>query len=116
MHTKEPWSIRRNNVIDSKGDSLLVNGVSLPCGIHPKNDEALANAARIVACVNACAGINDPAAICELIEVAQDSLSFVKGYENRLSRTASDYRDADEAKLAAKCHDSLAAAIAKVSP
>lgn len=56
-HTPEPWVIdpRDNDIRSSKGDWLIA---SLGYGL-PKNATE-ANAARIVACVNACAGLIDP--------------------------------------------------------
>lgn len=63
-HTPEPWRYPVNGSIFTPdqsgsryGSVLLVNGTAMPSGNHPRSDEADANAARIVACVNACAGI-----------------------------------------------------------
>ncbi len=76
-HTKEPWSVNFNNTL----------GHIKSMAKHPRNatptvarfdtrtpsideDEALANAERIVACVNGCEGIN-PEAVKDLLEACQ---------------------------------------------
>lgn len=57
-HTAEPWQTFQSDaggiVADDKGNTLA----SLPWA--GDNHDPEANAARIVACVNACAGIDDP--------------------------------------------------------
>lgn len=61
-HTPEPWKLYRND--QSVGDAVG-NAV---CDAWPRGDDQLAsaegkaNARRIVACVNACEGMEDPAA------------------------------------------------------
>ena len=66
-HTKEPWSYRRADGIDSPSsedykifsdDGALVAETFELIGKHRATDQH-ANARRIVACVNACAGIPD---------------------------------------------------------
>lgn len=68
-HTPEPWSVfnpeSANPGIDGKGDpryaTVVIYGDKEDrCGIQGKYP--LANARRIVACVNACAGMADPSA------------------------------------------------------
>ena len=54
-HTPEPWTA--NDEITGGKVSIYANG---PLGYIGENPEA--NAARICACVNACAGMTDPAA------------------------------------------------------
>lgn len=53
-HTPTPWihNLKRDR-IESNGEKLLVNGVALPCGNHPKSTEATANAQFIVQACNA---------------------------------------------------------------
>jgi len=54
--TKEPWRFDgKNSLTTFNGDQLLLVGVSLD--MSRDTTEAKANAARIVACVNACSGI-----------------------------------------------------------
>lgn len=59
-HTRGPWELRR----DSEGHWIEWRGASIAVclsgngGLSP--DEPAANAARIVACVNACEGLADP--------------------------------------------------------
>jgi hypothetical protein len=56
-HTPEPWEVRDGMVIKAVGDdgAYVAAAVRAPAG-HSK-EQADANARRIVACVNACAGI-----------------------------------------------------------
>lgn len=56
-HTKEPWTYneRTDRLIDAHGNNIAVMFYSV------SDDETLANAQRIVACVNACAGITNEA-------------------------------------------------------
>jgi hypothetical protein len=61
-HTPEPWEVRLLTGIDSKktGTTVLVytaSSDSIDTGLRGKNPEA--DAARIVACVNACQGISN---------------------------------------------------------
>mgnify|MGYP001609990913 CR=1 FL=1 len=74
-HTPEPWRVR----MDTSAPNVFITrefGVDVPPafyiadvqGIGKKETEA--NAARIVACVNGCTGLN-PAAYREIIEAAK---------------------------------------------
>lgn len=71
-HTPEPWTIECEN----SGGGTNISGDMIPCIAHTHevarvnsgaahraltSEEALANARRIVACVNACAGISTEA-------------------------------------------------------
>lgn len=63
-HTKEPWRLRGYDIDDDvTGDSFIYDGYGdLVCIVQwapdpQDNAEAKANARRIVACVNACAGM-----------------------------------------------------------
>ena len=60
QHTAEPWRTENGDVVCKEGP---IAAVMLP------NDRA--NATRIVACVNACEGIN-PEAVPELLEALKD--------------------------------------------
>lgn len=60
-YTKEPWSLDKYENILAGEDVLLLGGIRTPMTAGPSMDEARANARRIVACVNACDGIDDPA-------------------------------------------------------
>lgn len=71
-HTKEPWRIDPIYNCDIETDS----GVHQIANTHPKalagphkSGECIDNAARIVECVNACAGLN-PAAIPDVVDAA----------------------------------------------
>lgn len=72
-HTKEPWKTVPNNAIDLMGISHRIvwsesNHYDV-CYVTPGSDDnnGNANAARIVACVNALAGISNPDALPELL-------------------------------------------------
>jgi hypothetical protein len=57
-HTPEPWGV------SDRYDVTVPDGtVAVAFGTVTTDEEDMANAARIVACVNACAGLDDPAAI-----------------------------------------------------
>lgn len=60
-HTPEPWHVGVRTA-HSKRDIYGPQGsiVALADGVFTSLPEAQANARRIVACVNACAGIDDP--------------------------------------------------------
>lgn len=64
-HTKEPW--------DGDYAAIFVSDVDIAmCVDHDVGREvSIANARRIVACVNACAGIADPSAIPDAIHALQ---------------------------------------------
>ena len=66
LHAPEPWAISvdacgpaESSTICSTGDVICECGWET--GTPAEQAEAAANAERIVACVNACAGIEDPA-------------------------------------------------------
>jgi len=75
-HTSEPWElhpdypnqVRRPPSNDAYGLSACIADCS--SGIWP-DAQTVANASRIVACVNACRGIN-PEAVPDLLDVAKD--------------------------------------------
>jgi hypothetical protein len=76
-HTPEPWHVeyyRHGTSIlgedYSNGSGLGSRAVAAVVHDNRANDSAAANAARVVACVNACAGIEDPAKAFSLARVA----------------------------------------------
>jgi hypothetical protein len=75
-HTPEPWGQYLNHITDSDGWTMgdLHFGQRFE-GISVKFD-AEANAARIVACVNACAGMDDPAAEIERLRAEREEIMF----------------------------------------
>ena len=81
-HTPEPWEIE---VWGHELFGVYPNPAG-PEGVIARVTEGgaenKANAHRIVACVNACAGIADPSAVPDLLEAATliDSMDFVEGY------------------------------------
>ena len=88
-HTPEPWEFAEWNtgINNSPGFGLMTDVGSLNVTVHtrkPKGngfdevdctDQAIADARRIVSCVNACAGIEDPAAA---IQAARDALEAAR--------------------------------------
>ena len=58
QHTQEPWTVGTNHPCRI----LKVGTTCYPCDEGTETDKEKANALRIVACVNACAGMEDPAA------------------------------------------------------
>lgn len=83
-HTPEPWVLNKwQGIEDARGMTIEVCGVALPTGRVPEDHTGHANAARIVACVNACAGIN-PDAVPDLLAALKDATALLdaiaKGY------------------------------------
>jgi len=54
-HTKEPWKQDRQNITSGPQGALAYVSTAIGCG--RQFEEALANGARIVACVNFCQGV-----------------------------------------------------------
>ena len=86
-HTPEPWEIWRfENADDNAGIGAKSGGVSV-CEITMRDGEGRANAstiqrgndnaARIVACVNACEGMADPAAEIKALRDALEDAEFL---------------------------------------
>ena len=82
-HTPAPWS---TDTSLTTGEPII-RAVEAPdlclavfCETDPDGEESKANAARVVACVNACEGIDDPAA----------TLAEVRDMLNMLSRMSLD--------------------------
>ena len=83
-HTKEPWFVQEGyNTIYalSRGDSGVTTAIAsvLELDVPGGSREATANARRIVACVNALAGIENPAALPELLACGSAIDSLLKG-------------------------------------
>jgi hypothetical protein len=77
-HTKEPWVLRGTN-IDSTNTDVSVGRCYNTNSVGQTPKSALANAKRIIACVNACAGMEEPAmeipALKAEVERLRDALS-----------------------------------------
>lgn len=76
-HTPEPWSVRGNSTIIDGADGWAV-AVAQGAG-HSRHQQAR-DAKHIVACVNACAGVN-PDAIQGMREALQTVLENLKNLE-----------------------------------
>lgn len=79
-HTKEPWvqgDCSRNMIYAWKGQVLVFTDdgyrIIVSCNQNYP-EEAEANARRIVACVNACAGMDDPEKEVATLKVHRDEL------------------------------------------
>ena len=74
-HTPEPWRITTHLCSRDTHIVRRIDGEKhAVCIIRTNNaDEAEANAARIIACVNACAGMDDPAAEIERLRAESRS-------------------------------------------
>ena len=73
-HTPGPWHSHKS----STGDGLIYDRSPYDGG-RVVGQASMANAARIVACVNACEGL-EPSAVRELIEAASDCLADLDHY------------------------------------
>ncbi len=61
-HTAEPWQVSDVSTRDIVDNTRNVVAEVVPVITYNSHATMLANRARIVACVNACAGMDDPAA------------------------------------------------------
>ena len=81
-HTPEPWEVRQHgtNLGIGAGHSLLAHWLAED---NEKGDKCRANAARIVACVNGCAGLNPAAfrACIDALRAMLDEHADCKGCE-----------------------------------
>lgn len=78
-HTPEPWTFRESdNDILIRRDNPWAAEDAFIAIIPREGDADRANAARIVSCVNACAGIADPEAVKDLLEAA--ALVYQEGF------------------------------------
>ena len=59
-HSQTPWKLS-NESVDPHWHIITAPGGKIMANVHIENDIELANAARIVACVNACAALPNPA-------------------------------------------------------
>jgi hypothetical protein len=99
MHTPEPWRVdivSGTIIFDKEKIQGLEVIITIPTEAQGGVKKAQANAARIVACVNACAGMEDPAAeialLTERLKNAQEELVYL--------RAANDNYKADADRLA----------------
>jgi len=105
VHTPEPWQIERlpgNIRLLGKGRQFIARIE----GTDPKRDEDKANAARIVACVNACEGMHDPAAEIKALRDALDSINRALSTPPLMTREAQEgfsYHSAEEAYRVELC-------------
>lgn len=95
-HTKEPWT-------DYAGGIFIVNETGetqIICTLEGRQNN-IENAARIVACINACAGIDNPQ---EFIQKAKDRLMEDQRFEreNRKAMTLLEYYVAHAPKVPQK--------------
>lgn len=88
-HTPEPWTIDRWGHVSAPscgaGSKVLCPAFASPSGNHPQADEAEANTARIVACVNALAGVPHPQ---EAVKAAREAMVAALGLLDTQRRQA----------------------------
>lgn len=86
-HTAEPWRERMGDILtveQKDGDDVLIAGVGKSCGtrsapywpVKAGKPEGKANATRIVECVNALEGIDNPAAFREVFGELVEALAI----------------------------------------
>lgn len=88
-HTPESWTTNGSSYSyegsDDKSHYATVRAGDLSITVEGRTaEEAIANAARIVACVNACAGMDDPAEIIHGLHVARETLRTVAEQRDHL--------------------------------
>ena len=99
-HTPEPWGFTDHGQNIDGDDWYSINRGSIDIAYErwSQNDEPTrrANALRIVACVNACEGIN-PEAVPELLKACKIGLGYIEATENSLHGTQPNIvtKDAD---------------------
>ena len=98
-HTPGPWEVSSSLYVVSplgrvvaKCDGMRVADLDAPA------PQMFANAARIVACVNACEGIADPASLLEQNRVLRAALERIANYEGLISEKVQDIARAALAK------------------
>lgn len=81
-HTPGPWTVR----VDSYGVKIhKVNGQSVTIArTYAASSDSVANAHRIVECVNGCEGITDPSAVKDLLAALKDVALAMHGYPQGL--------------------------------
>lgn len=113
-HTKEPWGVHRVSKTSVVGTSGFVVAA---CGGHMDNkrdpdelhSELLANARRIVACVNACAGISteDLEVAGRLAAAEEATLRRIADQRDELLRLLGVHPSDDAMKFAAEASEHL---------
>ena len=118
-HTAEPWHAGDRSIW-CNGKTARLTVANTTCAGSITLDEDRANAARIVACVNACAGIADPSAVLDLVSWLGDAVNCLEQYrdygesmrEHGRGFQATGRIGHDIDSVISACH----AAIAKVKP
>lgn len=73
-HTPEPWAISSTEPHEVRSHPIYGRAVAYTIVHGIPDDVKTANAERIVSCVNACAGIEDPAAAIREAVLAMDGI------------------------------------------
>jgi hypothetical protein len=99
-HTKEPWQFKDTEMkITGTGDLFFLQVIA---NVSPKMDYTKgmgtqhANAARIVACVNACAGMDDPAAEIERLRDMEKNIAPILQTVRSLAQQISGDKSIDQ--------------------
>jgi hypothetical protein len=77
-HTPEPWARWGSDQVASTVTGKIVAEVPAYTLSGKVKNEDQANAERIVACVNACAGIEDPSAVQEMRKALSEVFSMIE--------------------------------------
>ena len=80
-HTPGPWrhSGVRYGDITGQNSSFLIASIPQDSGHAPTDRQRLKNAERIVACVNACAGIENPGeAVPMMVQALRDAIAVLE--------------------------------------
>ena len=104
-HTPEPWRTIIGRAVYSDTRNGLGNPIRVAAASGTSTDAAQANAARIVACVNALAGM-DPAAVGEVVAALEDADNLLGSLACRGVVDMDDFR----AQLT-RCNDRARAAL-----
>lgn len=87
-HTPEPWEIRGNRLFVPDTYKSIATVEVQKIGYGVEDVEGKANASRIVACVNAMAGITDPQAfrdsVDKLTELTKEAAEMIRQREERI--------------------------------
>jgi septal ring factor EnvC (AmiA/AmiB activator) len=95
QHTLEPWVANEDKIEAAQLYTSVAKCYSSP-SVCQSHESAKANAARIVACVNACAGMIDPVAHIERLKGLYDDLHAVQDHSREVANERDELRARNE--------------------
>jgi hypothetical protein len=100
-HTPEPWRVsgkivNTQNVVSIKAIDKTISTLAADEFRNCTIEEVNANAARIVACVNACAGMDDPAAEIERLRDMEKNIAPIMQTVRSLAQHISRDKSIDQ--------------------